>query len=121
MDGVRVQFGAGGDLFFVGRVAESSAIPDTDGRKRDAELLPTTFLYDVSADGKWLAVWRGKSVVVSSTDSGTQVKVCERCATAGEENRGITPPLVRWPTDGTKRFSPQYARPRDLRRPAGAR
>jgi hypothetical protein len=28
------------------------------------------------------------------------VTLCARCGTAGDENRGVTPPLVRWSRDG---------------------
>ena len=35
------------------------------------------------------------------SDGGTPVLICSGCATAGEENRGVTPPLVSWSPDAT--------------------
>jgi Tol biopolymer transport system component len=61
---------------------------------------PMTFLYAVSPDGNAIAIWEGDSVLVYSRKDGVRTLICEDCATAGEENRGVTPPLVSWSPDG---------------------
>jgi len=61
---------------------------------------PITFLYAVSPDGNAIAIWEGDSVFVYSRKDGLRTLICEDCATAGEENRGVTPPLVSWSPDG---------------------
>ena len=70
----------------------------TDLRK----ILPTpvSFLYAVSPDGKNVAVWAGSDVYVDSYDGGSQTLICKNCGTAGEEQRGVTPPLLSWSADG---------------------
>jgi hypothetical protein len=45
-------------------------------------------------------LWEGESVVVYPAAGGTPTMICSDCATAGEENRGVTPPLVKWSRDG---------------------
>ena len=61
---------------------------------------PIVFLYSVSPDGKWLAVWEQRAVVLYSSDGATRKVICNSCATAGAEDRGVTPPTVRWSSDG---------------------
>ena len=34
------------------------------------------------------------------TEGGSPTLLCAGCGTAGEENRGVTPPLVSWSRDG---------------------
>jgi sugar lactone lactonase YvrE len=81
------------------------------------------FLYAVSPGGEALAVWDGAGaqlhpgdmagggaaasraaalgdVSVYSRDGSTRTLVCTGCATAGGQDRGITPPLVSWSPDG---------------------
>jgi serine/threonine protein kinase len=63
--------------------------------------VPISFIYDVSPDGKAIALWEGESVVIYPTAGGNRMAtICSDCATAGEENRGVTPSLVRWSPDG---------------------
>ena len=72
-----------------------------DGTDRK-KLLPTPvlYLYSVSPDGKAVAVWAGLDVYVDSYDGSSQTLICKGCGTAGEEQRGVTPPLVSWSPDG---------------------
>jgi hypothetical protein len=60
----------------------------------------------VSPDGKWASVWQldDNAVAVYSTESDARTIVCTHCGTAGEENRGVTPPLVSWSRDGKYLF-----------------
>ena len=58
------------------------------------------FLYDVSPDGKWLAVWEQSAVVLYSSDGATRKVICDHCASAGAEDRGVTPPPIKWSSDG---------------------
>jgi len=63
------------------------------------------FLYGISPDGEWLAVWEEKASAIAffSSDGTRRIVMCETCGTAGGEDRGITPPMVSWSRDG-KRF-----------------
>ena len=47
-----------------------------------------------------MAVWVGTSVAFYPVGGGTPRVLCPYCGTAGDENRGVTPPLVRWSHDG---------------------
>jgi hypothetical protein len=38
-------------------------------------------------------------VEVDAYDGSSKVLICQHCGTAGEENRGVTPPLVSWSSD----------------------
>jgi Tol biopolymer transport system component len=60
---------------------------------------PVTFLYAISPDGKALSLWVGEDVVIFAYDGSTRTLICKGCATAGEENRGVTPALVSWSPD----------------------
>ncbi len=70
----------------------------TDQRK----LLPTPvlYLYAVSPNGQAVAIWVGVDVYADSYDGKSQTLICKGCGTAGEEQRGVTPPLVSWSPDG---------------------
>jgi Tol biopolymer transport system component len=104
LDCVRAFFGAQNDVYFVG--GETTAVPflyhvNTDGSGlRRVVGNQVVFLYDVSPDGKWLAVWEQSAVVLYSSDGATRKVICDRCASAGGEDRGVTPPTVRWSSDG---------------------
>jgi sugar lactone lactonase YvrE len=102
-EGLRVLFGAQEDVFFVGGETTSlylyrMARDGTNLRKVIAA--PANFLYDISPDGKWVAAWVGSSVAFHPVEGGQSIVLCPSCATAGEENRGVTPSLVRWSRDG---------------------
>src|SRR5262249_40369869 len=61
---------------------------------------PVMFIYGLSPDGRMLGLWEGDSVFVYDRDTRISTFVCHRCGTAGEENRGLTPPLLAWSADG---------------------
>jgi WD40 repeat protein len=65
------------------------------------KLLPgaVSFLYAISPDGKAVAVWVGSDVYLEAYDGSAQTLICKGCATAGEENRGVTPALLSWSVD----------------------
>jgi Tol biopolymer transport system component len=104
LDCVRAFFGAQNDVYFVG--GETTAVPflyhvNTDGSGlRRVVPNQVVFIYDVSPDGKWLAVWEQSAVVLYSTDGATRKVVCDHCASAGGEDRGVTPPTIKWSSDG---------------------
>ena len=101
---VRALFGPRGDVFFVGGETKDSLFLYRVGADGNglAKVVPNQvlFVYDVSPDAKWVAAWEGNAVVIYSTDGGSRRLICGGCATAGEENRGVTPPLVKWSRDG---------------------
>jgi eukaryotic-like serine/threonine-protein kinase len=104
LDCVRALFGAHNDVYFVG--GETTAATylyhvNTDGSAMQ-RVVPNqvVFLYDVSPDAKWLAVWEGSAVVLYSSDGATRKLICGRCGSAGGEDRGVTPPTVEWSKDG---------------------
>lgn len=103
LDCLRALFAPDGDIFFVGGQAGNMFLqrikPDGMGLRKVISD-QAAFLYDISPDGKWLAAWVGSDVRVYPTEGGTPMLVCAHCGTAGEENRGVTPPLVRWSRDG---------------------
>jgi Tol biopolymer transport system component len=103
LDSVRVLFDPAGGILFVGGERGSPFLhrirEDGTGLQRVVPK-PVIFIYAVSPDGKALALWLEESVFVYPSDGGEPTLVCSRCATAGEENRGVTPPLLRWSPDG---------------------
>jgi len=58
------------------------------------------FLYGVSPDGKWAALWKGKGVALVPLAGGTPLDLCSTCGTVGAENRGVTPPVISWSRSG---------------------
>ena len=58
------------------------------------------FLYGVSPDGKWAAVWKGKGVALVPLAGGTPLDLCSTCGTVGAESRGVTPPVISWSRSG---------------------
>ena len=78
---------------------------------------PIGFIYDVSPDGSVVALWEGESVVIYPAGGGDRLTtICSDCATAGEENRGVTPPLVKWSPDGKLHIPAFGSHASDLRR-----
>jgi eukaryotic-like serine/threonine-protein kinase len=102
LDAVRTLFGPGGDVFFVGGERGNPFLyrikQDGEGLQKVIPI-PVTYLYSISPDGNWLAIWLKSSVLLQPVNGGTPTVVCESCGTAGEENRGATPPLVSWSPD----------------------
>jgi eukaryotic-like serine/threonine-protein kinase len=102
-DCIRALFAPDGDIFFVGGQAGDMFLQrikaDGTGLHR---IIPdrAVFLYALSPDGKWVAAWVGANVNVYSSAQGAPIRVCTGCASAGAENRGVTPPLISWSRDG---------------------
>jgi eukaryotic-like serine/threonine-protein kinase len=102
-DCIRALFASDGDIFFVGGHAGDTYLQrvraDGTGLQR---IIPgrTVFLYAISPDSKWLAAWVGSDVNVYSSEGGSPTRVCTGCASAGAEDRGVTPPLISWSRDG---------------------
>src|SRR5262249_15436153 len=104
----RAAFGPDGDVFFVQAAFPDGANvyrirPDGTGR-RQAIADRVNFLYELSPDGKWAAVWQGRGVVFYPLDGGQPVQFCKSCGTVGAESRGVTPPVVSWSRDGTHMY-----------------
>jgi eukaryotic-like serine/threonine-protein kinase len=98
-------FAPDGEIYFVGGTSDGSYLQkikaDGTGLQR-AIPEKALFLYDISPDGKWLAVWTAArtDIKIYPTDGGAPTLVCARCAAAGADERGLTPPLVSWSRDG---------------------
>ena len=102
IDSVRAVFGHHNDAYFVGGERGSPHLYHIllDGSGLTQVLsAPVTYLYSISPDGKWLAIWVGLALRVVSVDGTRQLQICDPCATAGGEDRGITPPMVSWSRD----------------------
>jgi eukaryotic-like serine/threonine-protein kinase len=106
-DCIRALFAPAGDIFFVGGQAGDMFLQrinaDGTGLRR---IIPdrAVFLYDISPDGKRLAAWVGSDINVYSSEGGPATPVCSGCAAGGAEDRGVTPPLVRWSHDGKRLY-----------------
>ena len=103
LDCIRALFAPNGDIFFVGGHGGDMFLYSIQGdgtglRKIIPE--PAVFLYDISSDGRWLAAWVGVDINVYSSEGGTPTRVCSGCAAGGAQDRGVTPPLIRWSADG---------------------
>jgi eukaryotic-like serine/threonine-protein kinase len=100
LDSLTAFFGASGDLFFVGGEGTVKFLyrmrEDGSGLQKVAPD-PVKVLYDVSPDGKWVAAWAGKSVVVYPASGGAPTVVCPACANRGPQDQ---PALVTWSRDG---------------------
>ena len=102
LDAVRALFGPDGTVYFVG--GENGEM-HLYRMKQDGSGLtqvisqPAEFLYSVSPDGKQLAIWVKGAVWIQPVDGGKPEEMCSLCGTAGEENRGVTPPLISWSGD----------------------
>ena len=100
----RALFDPHGGVLFVGEEGGNYSLYHVnDEGSGFQKLLPGSvlFLYDVSPDGKAVAVWAQNSdVEVDAYDGSSRTLICKGCGTAGEENRGVTPPLVNWSRDG---------------------
>jgi len=102
MESVRALFDPKGGVFFVGGERGSPFlwhVQEDGGQLQKVTSMPVVFIYSVSPDGKVVALWVGASVIVYPLDGGNPVRLCSRCGTAGEENRGVTPSLVSWSPD----------------------
>lgn len=105
----RALFAPDGEIYFVGGGDEGMYLQkiQADGTGL-AQVIPekATFLYDISPDGKSLAVWTSAhtEVKIFRSDGTAPTLVCTRCASGGAEERGITPPILSWSRDGTELY-----------------
>ncbi len=102
-DCIRALFAPDGEIFFVGGHSGDMFLQaiKTDGTGLH-EIVPdrAIFLYAISPDSKWVAVWVGSDVDLYPSAGGAATRVCTSCASGGAENRGVTPPLISWSGDG---------------------
>jgi Tol biopolymer transport system component len=103
LQAIRVLYGPSDDVYFVGGERPPLyvyRVPRTGGTPRRMVPAAANYLYAVSPDGKWLAAWIGMRIAFYPVDGGESTLLCTQCGTAGEEQRGVTPSLVRWSSDG---------------------
>jgi len=102
LNAIRALFGPDGTVYFV--AGESGEVHLYRVKQDGTELAkviqqPVEFLYSVSPDGKQVAIWVKGAVWIQPVDGGRAQQLCNLCGTAGEENRGLTPPLISWSAD----------------------
>ena len=108
-DCTRALFAPDGEIYFSGgkpgELYLQAIKPDGTGLRR---LIPekAAFLYDISPDGKWIAVWvdAGTDIKIYSTSGADPMLVCKGCASGGAEERGLTPAIVSWSRDGRELY-----------------
>jgi Tol biopolymer transport system component len=105
----RALFAPDGDIYFAGGEGDGMYLQKikADGTGLQ-KVIPekTMFLYDISPDGKWLAVWTSAhtDIKIYQTDGTAPKLVCGGCGSGGAEDRGITPPIASWSRDGTELY-----------------
>jgi Tol biopolymer transport system component/predicted Ser/Thr protein kinase len=100
LDAVTAFFGANGEIFFAGWEGTATFLYriKEDGSGLQKVLGdPIVVLYDVSPDGKWAAVWAGRSVAVYPVDGGSSVLVCSACANRAPPDQ---PAVITWSRNG---------------------
>lgn len=106
-DCTRALFAPNGEIYFVGGKAEATYLQKikSDGTGLQ-KVVPekALFLYDISPDGRWLAAWFGYDIKVYPSGGGVPILLCADCASAGAEDRGVTPPIVSWSGDGKELY-----------------
>ena len=119
-------FAPDGEIYFAGgdygKHVSAKDQPDGSGLQR---VIPekAIFLYDISPDGKWLAVWTAArtDIKIYPSGGGPPTLLCSGCASAGAEERGVTPPIVSWSRDGKELYLYSDAIAPGLRDPAQTR
>jgi eukaryotic-like serine/threonine-protein kinase len=99
----RAFFAPDGDVYFVGGEGDNGLLQSIKSNGADLRnVIPdkVSYLYGISPDGRWLATWIGTDVKAFPTDGGSPELICANCASAGAEERGLTPPLASWSRDG---------------------
>ena len=103
LQAIRVQYGPSNDVYFVGGELPNLfvySVPRAGGAPQKVIADLANYLYAVSPDDHWVAAWIGLSVAFYPVGGGQPRVVCLQCGTAGEEQRGVTPALIRWSSDG---------------------
>ncbi len=99
---IRALFGANGAIFFAGREGGKEFLYRINSDGSDLSKVvpePVSYLYSISPDDRYLAIWVDVAVLIQPVDGSAPIRICDACGTAGEENRGVTPPLVSWSPD----------------------
>jgi serine/threonine protein kinase len=107
LSAIRVLYGPADDVFFVGGEAPPLflyRLLRSGGPPAKVIAKPANYVYAVSPDDKWVAAWVDLSVAFYPVEGGAPRVVCPGCGTAGEEQRGVTPALVRWSSDGSRLY-----------------
>ncbi len=103
----RALFAPNGEIYFVGGEKADTHLQriNADGGGLQT-VIPekASFLYDISPDGQWLAGWFGSDIKVYPTGGGAPILLCTDCASAGAEERGVTPPIASWSRDGRELY-----------------
>lgn len=104
LDSDRVLFSPSDDIWFVGDEGGTKylyRVKEDGSGLRKVLPDPMLFLYAISPDGESFAAWEAKtsSVAIYSTDGKSRTFLCSHCGSAGDENRGVTPPMVQWSRD----------------------
>ena len=108
-DCARALFAPNGEIYFVGGDYGNMHLQKikADGAGLQ-KLVPEriVYLYDISPDGKWLAAWVGgqSDLKIYPTGGGDPTLICSRCASAGAEERSLTPPSASWSRDGKELY-----------------
>jgi len=108
-EATRAFFGSGGDVIFMAEEDRANFVYHIKGDGTHLQKVvpvPVLFVYNVSADGKWVAAWvagttddKLNSVAVYPVEGGAPMTICGECASAGGPERGRTPPKVSWSPD----------------------
>ena len=107
LQAIRVLYGPSDDVYFLGGQLPQLFVyrlPRAGGTPQKIIADPANYLYAVSPDSHWVAAWLGMSVAFYPVGGGPARTVCQRCGTAGEEQRGVTPALIRWSSDGRRLY-----------------
>jgi hypothetical protein len=95
----RALFAPNGEIYFVGGEKADTRLQRINADGSGLQTVTpekASFLYDISPDGQWLAGWFGIDIKVYPTGGGAPTLLCTDCASAGAEERGVTPPIVSW-------------------------
>ena len=104
-----VLFSPDGEIYFTGGSSDGMYLQKikADGAGLQKAIPEQAmFLYDISPDGKCLAVWTSAKtdIKIYPSDGGAPTLVCAGCASAGAEERGVTPALVSWSRDAKELY-----------------
>jgi eukaryotic-like serine/threonine-protein kinase len=103
----RALFAPNGEIYFVGGEKADTHLQRINADGTGIQTVTpekASFLYAISPDGQWLAGWFGEDVKVYPTGGGPPILLCAKCAGAGAEERGVTPPYASWSHDGRELY-----------------